>query len=131
MYAWTPIFTCVCWWFCLLLTAFFLIIKVAKQGRVNFPQQDYATSVSFSQIPQRKNQTKGWVHTSVILWIACLQIVYLCAYFFLKVMPFFYFLFAFLSFFFFFFWLHCFSFIQYWLYIFLLISSFFFFFFLV
>ncbi|PRQ32821.1 putative transcription factor Homobox-WOX family [Rosa chinensis] len=34
-------------------------VAVGKQGRVNFPHQDYATSVPFSQIPERKNQIKG------------------------------------------------------------------------
>lgn len=32
---------------------------VAKQGRVKFPQREYATNLSFSQIPERKNQIKG------------------------------------------------------------------------
>lgn len=38
---------------------FSLLMKVAKQGRVNFPQREYATNLSFSQIPERKNQIKG------------------------------------------------------------------------
>ncbi|XP_050369495.1 uncharacterized protein LOC126787649 isoform X2 [Argentina anserina] len=34
-------------------------MAVSRQGRVNFPQQDYVTNVSYSQIPERQNYIKG------------------------------------------------------------------------
>lgn len=39
---------------------FSLLMKVAKQVRVNLPQRDYSTD-SFLQLPPRKNQIKGFV----------------------------------------------------------------------